>query len=190
MIYFLYCVRILHLSPVPLFLMANRTSYKSPFCILVEKRIAELNALNYDPRKLRQMYPDRADREIEREANKINKDAVASAACVSRSCMYQYFRADPMDRMEITPNKDIIIRFVVALGLIGDAGNELMHSCGLDVSYGKCNEPYRRLINGPTDEEKARKDYYEEDWARELLCQCGIPKDKCDVEILTNRLKS
>lgn len=170
--------------------MADRTSFKSPLCVLVEKRIKELNARNYNPRELRRQYSDRADREIERGSFKINKDTVAAAACVSRSTMYQYFRADAMDRMEVTPNKEVIIRLIVALGLKGIAANELMHSCGLDVSYGKFNEPYRCLIYGPDDKEKSREDFYEEDWANKLLLQCGLPEEKCDVEILPNRLKS
>ena len=92
--------------------------------------------------------------------------------------------------MEIVPRKEIIIRLIVALGLKGNEANDLLHSCGLDVSYGKFNEPFRCLINGPNDEEKSREDFYEEYWANELLFECGIPKEKCYVKILSKNTKS
>lgn len=104
--------------------------------------------------------------------------------------MYSYFRADSEDRMDTCPDLNTVIRIIVALGLTDTpndpAATNMLHSCGYDVSYGRYNEPYRRLIAGPTDAERDQFEFNEEYWAYELQLQCGIPDKLCAVKVLVD----
>lgn len=167
--------------------MAKRLSRKSPLAILVYQRLNTLKTISASRYKQTKKRGDPSERELD-QIGRVNLTALSLAACIDRSKLYSYFRADDTDKMETCPDLNTVMRIIVALGLTDTpddpAATNMLHSCGYDVSYGKHNEPYRRLIAGPTDAERTQFGFDAEYWAYGLQIQCGIPDELCAVRII------